>query len=75
MNQKWKNILTALVAGAVFLLQLYRGFAPPPAPEPGMIPSGGMPATEAVVCSALLAGFLAWAALEVLFWLFQKLKK
>lgn len=71
---KRKNILFAVIVTAVFLIQLWRGFAPPPPPAPGEIPGGALPATDVVLFAAFLSGLTVWLLLEILFLAYEEIR-
>ena len=71
MKRTLRKILRFAVPALEFLFQLWRGFRPC-GPEPGFIPSGAAPEPVAVWISALLAALAAWAAVELLAWLWVK---
>ena len=73
MKHPMRMFLSNLAVLLVFLFQLKRGFDSPPA-EPGMISSGAMPATEAVVVSACLSALLTALLLGAVFALWDRWK-
>ena len=74
MQKRYKNILICVPALIVFLIRLKQGLTPP-ASEPSFIPSGAMNAPVAVVFSALLLSTLVWVLLELLFRIFETIKR
>ena len=74
MKHPLRRFLSHLTVLLVFLFQLKRGFDPSPA-EPGMMSSGAMPGTAAVVVSACLSAILAALLLWVIFALWDQWKK
>ena len=75
MKRSKKDTLISIVILLVFFIQLKRGFNSPEL-EPGMIPGGLFPSTEeGIVVSAILSALLVWGILELLFWVYTKIRK
>ena len=75
MKRSKKDTLISIVILLVFFIQLNRGFNPPEL-ETGMIPCGLFLSTEeGVVVSAILSALLVWGILELLFWVYTKIRK
>ena len=74
MQKRYKKILICVSVLIVFFIRLKQGLTPP-ANEPGFIPSGAMNDPVAVVFSALLLSGLVWVLLELLFRIFESIKK
>ena len=75
MKRSKKDTLISIVILLVFFIQLKRGLNPPEL-EPGMISGGLFPSTEeGVVVSAILSALLVWGSLELLFWVYTKIRK
>ena len=75
MKRSKKDTLISIVILLVFFIQLKRGFNHPEL-ETGMIPGGLFLSTEeGVVVSAILSALLVWGILELLFWVYTKIRK
>ena len=74
MQKRYKNLLIFVSILLVFLIRLKQGLTPP-VNEPSFIPSGAMNAPVAVVFSALLLSTLVWVLLELLFRIFETIKR
>ncbi|GAA6395047.1 Uncharacterised protein [uncultured Clostridium sp.] len=75
MKRSKKDTLISIVILLAFFIQLKRGFNPPEL-EPGMIPGGLFLSTEeGIVVSAILSALLVWGILELLFWVYTKIRK
>ena len=73
-GKSMKNRIIHFCVIIVFFLQLWKGFYVS-APISGFIPSGAKNEPIVVVFSALMACFVTWGLLELLFWVISKLKK
>ena len=67
MKKRTQTLLSLLIGLAVLLLRMRRGLSPP-APQPGLMPSGAMAEPLAVAVGALLAAALAGALVRGLLW-------
>ena len=75
MKRSKKDTLISIVILLVFFIQLKSGFNPPEL-ETGMIQGGLFLSTEeGVVVSAILSALLVWGILELLFWVYTKIRK